>query len=97
MTEVDWGARAQRAAEQHVHDCIEAEESASDGVDVASPASEPFCDCLKCIIRETLYAAWPVIEEALRDGDYQRRVEALERGARTADAIVTSLRQGRQS
>jgi hypothetical protein len=71
---IDWGARAQEVAQEHVAACIEAEEARSDGLDVPSPASEEFCDCLRCIIRETLYAAWPVMVESVRDGDYEAEV-----------------------
>lgn len=59
------GVLAQRAAELHLAACMEAlwayEEEGDE--DVESPASAPFCGCDTCIVREILWAAWPIFEE----------------------------------
>jgi len=66
----DPGWAAHQAAEKHmakVWAAFYAEEEAEDGVDsIESPAIAPFCGCETCVIRETLAAAWPVIEEYFR-------------------------------
>jgi hypothetical protein len=64
----DPGIRAQRAAEAHLSACVDAlfAESESDNPDdwPESPASAPFCGCDTCVVREVLFAAWPIIEAA---------------------------------
>lgn len=71
----DWGFEAHQAAEQHLDACDawlayyddpdEQERPAGD-----DPASAPYDGCQTCLIREALHAAWPVIEEAVRSGDF---------------------------
>lgn len=34
------------------------------------PSTAPYCGCETCVIREVLSAAWPVIEEGVRSGDF---------------------------
>lgn len=60
---VDVGVLAQRAAEKHLIACMEALYEQDGGNEVESPASGPFCGCETCVIREVLYAAWPIFEE----------------------------------
>jgi hypothetical protein len=63
------GWAAHQAAQQHltkVWEALYAQEEAEDGEDIDSPAFGPFCGCETCVIRETLAAAWPVIEEYFR-------------------------------
>ncbi len=63
----DYGYEAQQAAEKHL-EAIEAAEDAADGTDnVAYPETAgPWCGCTTCTVRETLYAAWPIMLEAAR-------------------------------
>jgi hypothetical protein len=72
----DWGYEAQQSAEAHVDACQrwcdyfeegEPEDELPAGED---PSCGPYCGCTTCIIRETLHAAWPVIEEGIRSGDF---------------------------
>ena len=63
MAERDYGLEAQRAAEEHLSLCLEAEWDE----EVDDPSSAPFCGCLTCIVREVLHAAWPVLEQAFTD------------------------------
>lgn len=71
----DPGYQAQRAAEAHLAACNEAfwaaEEMAAgaDWEDIESPASAPYDACDTCVVREVLYAAWPIIEAATREPD----------------------------
>jgi len=65
----DWGVLAQKAAEKHLAACNEALFAIEDGQEVESPASAPFCGCDTCQVRETLYAAWPILERwAVEEG-----------------------------
>lgn len=78
----DWGYEAQKAAEAHLAACQEAEyafeEILMEGGDPAdapeSPACAPFCSCETCVVREVLYAAWPVFEASERE--FRAQVEA---------------------
>lgn len=69
----DLGQRAQRAAEEHLEACLEAYYAAEEEEDPEnwpeSPACAPFCDCMTCTVREVLFAAWPVLEQAARNGE----------------------------
>lgn len=62
------GVRAQQAAERHLAACQEALWAADQEPDVdkwpETPASAPFCGCDTCVVREVLYAAEPILEEA---------------------------------
>ena len=66
----DWGVLAQKAAEKHLAACMEAMFAMDEGEEeVESPASATFCGCDTCIVREVLYAAWPILERwALEEG-----------------------------
>lgn len=75
--ERDWGFEAQQAAEKHLDLCDahmyweeEGEAEGEDRPEGESPAIGPYCGCQTCTVRETLYAAWPIIEEAVRSGDF---------------------------
>lgn len=63
MTDV--GYLAQQAAEKHLAACYDALVEEEDDPEKwpESPASAPFCGCETCVVREVLYAAWPVWEE----------------------------------
>lgn len=76
-TPTDWGYQAQQAAEAHMdtlerwqeyYDEGEPEDERPEGDPPESAG--PYCGCHTCVIRETLHAAWPVIEEAVRSGDF---------------------------
>lgn len=64
---VDVGYLAHHAAERHLaacHDALWAWSEREDGEpEPESPASAPFCGCDTCVVREVLYAAWPIYEE----------------------------------
>lgn len=65
---LDYGYAAQQAAEKHLQ-AIEAAEDAADetGDSVAYPQTAgPWCGCTTCVVRETLYAAWPILLQAAR-------------------------------
>lgn len=63
--EVDWPLQAQKAAEAHLAACEEAQFAWEENADseVESPASAPFCGCNTCVVREVLFAAWPILEK----------------------------------
>lgn len=71
MTEAarDYGLEAQKAAEQHLDALGEAEEREENGEqDVQWPESAgPWCGCGTCTVRETLWAAWPILLEQARE------------------------------
>ena len=64
----DYGLAAQRVAEAHLAACSEGlyAEEEGESSDFESPASAPFCGCETCVVREVLYAAWPIIADAVR-------------------------------
>ena len=79
----DYGAEAQAAAETHLHACedaLAAEEAYLDGVSTVIPGSRSgggprwpetanhYCGCETCQVREILYAAWPILVEAVKAG-----------------------------
>ena len=66
----DWGVRAQRAAEAHLEACEEALYAAEgeEGEDQDEPGLGPYCGCTTCVVREVLYAAWPILRQAALDG-----------------------------
>ena len=78
----DWGYHAQKVAAAHLDACNEwqayYEEGGKEGGNppprVPDPAIGPYCGCDTCIVRETLAAAWPVIEAAIRSGDFDETV-----------------------
>lgn len=72
MTGRDWGAEAHEAAAKHLEAIYEAEHEGVIDLD-ESPAMGPWDGCDTCLIREILHAAWPVIEAAVRSGDFDER------------------------
>jgi len=69
----DPGVRAQRAAEAHLVACWEAfhaydELGVEEGEGPEDPSSAPFCGCETCVVREVLYAAWPILRDAALAG-----------------------------
>src|SRR4051794_35435138 len=63
----DAGVRAQDAAEAHLAACDAAEEAMDEALmagepigELDSPACGPYDGCTTCMVRETLFAAWPV-------------------------------------
>lgn len=64
--EVDYGQRAQQAAE-HALAALELNEF--DGVPLPHDVtpSAPFCGCHTCVVREVLNAAWSSVLDAARD------------------------------
>lgn len=71
QNQTDFGGLAQKAAEAHLAACWEAywAEEESENLEglPESPACAPFCGCETCIVREVLFAAWPIIEEAITE------------------------------
>lgn len=66
--EHDYGHQAHAAAERHLNACHAAMYAEEDGEpDVENPAIAPFCGCQTCVVREALHAAWPIIQQAVRD------------------------------
>lgn len=73
MTARDYGYEAQQAAEKHL-DAIYAAQEATDEADENGieppewpPTAGPWCGgCDTCMVRETLFAAWPILLEAAR-------------------------------
>lgn len=65
--EDDWGAQAQRAAEDHIVRVWASFHEEEDGWAEMppSPAVGPFDGCQTCEVREILYAALPFIEAGL--------------------------------
>jgi hypothetical protein len=67
----DYGLEAQQAAEAHIEACFDAlDHEGEPGAEEQIPFPEtlgPFCGCTTCIVRETLWKAWPILEEAARE------------------------------
>jgi hypothetical protein len=53
---------AGKAAEAHMMDVVAAE---MDGTDYPEDMAGPYCGCMTCDVRETLWAALPKLEEAV--------------------------------
>ena len=77
----DWGYHAQVVAQEHL-DLVEAwqefyendgydDEGKTPEPDQPDPAIGPYDGCGTCMIREILYASWPVIEAATLSGDLE--------------------------
>ena len=65
--DIDYGREAHEAAEEHLEACWEALDAENEGEVIEWPnTAGPFCGCLTCQIRETLHAAWPHMELAVR-------------------------------
>lgn len=66
MTDEQLDVALQRAADQQVARCEQYEELI-DSLPLElwppNPASAPYCGCTRCVTREALAGAWPVIEE----------------------------------
>ncbi len=67
----DYGYEAHAAAVERLN-ALDGMEDMEGGEDPGlEPApTEPFCGCTDCIVRETLVAAWPIIEAGIRSGDF---------------------------
>lgn len=72
----DWGYEAHQAAVKHLDACDEwmvfYDEGEPEDLRPAGedPSIAPYDGCQDCTVREALYAAWPIIEEAVRSGDF---------------------------
>lgn len=79
--DVDHGQEAQRAAEAHLEaldmaleaeyqiDVDQATDEREGHPEVEWPDSAgPYCGCQTCVIRETLWAAWPHLRQAALEG-----------------------------
>lgn len=72
---VDVGIRAHQAAVTHLEECmnlLDYEEGEGEPPNVATMA--PFCGCTDCVVREVLFAAYPILtgqayNEPLEDHD----------------------------
>lgn len=73
MSDRDFEHEAHEAAMAHLGLCEEALEGAEGITDPEkwppSPAMGPYDGCEICRVREALFAAWPIIEEATRVRD----------------------------
>lgn len=85
--EADYGVQAQRAAESHLQACNEWMEWYDDGQPAGDlndsgegrpagddPSCAPYDGCETCVIREALYAAYPILQEGITV-DAQERIE----------------------
>lgn len=70
----DYGFEAQRAAECRLEACRAALDAADYGdaeekqrYPWPDDLTAPFCGCLTCEVRETLFAAWPFFEASVED------------------------------
>jgi hypothetical protein len=77
----DWGQLAFETALEHLEAVQQAERCAEGGCELHGEGSEEHClfpavaglgcnACDECTVREVLIAAWPVIEAAIRSGDF---------------------------
>ena len=66
----NYGLEAQQAAETHLAflelATYENDEEFPALVDVTVESAGPYCGCTTCVVREVLYAAWPILLEAAR-------------------------------
>lgn len=79
--EEDYGVQAQRAAENHLQSCNEwmeyYDEGESGGAERPAgddPSFAPYDGCETCVIREALFAAYPVLQEGIT-ADAQEEIE----------------------
>lgn len=86
---VDYGHLAQKAAEAHLAACDDAlydyDEHGDDATVQMPETAGPYCGCSTCIVRETLHAAWPIIEQYVRANPEARYGDAEEAEAAEAD------------
>lgn len=69
----DYGVKAHLVAENHLRAIWGHEFLLSEGDEPGEhPAFGAWCGCTTCIVREVLMAAWPVFEEYVSSGAYQR-------------------------
>jgi hypothetical protein len=64
---VDYGLMAQKAAEAHLDRldiCLDQQEEDGDLVDWPE-SSGPYDGCQVCVVRETLWIAWPIMERSV--------------------------------
>lgn len=78
MTGRDWGHEAHQAAQARLEVLEQVQEAMCCGEEVDEELYEQLsglvCEgCQTCTIREILDAAWPVIVEAIRSGDFDER------------------------
>jgi len=94
----DFGIEAQKAAEHHLQNCAEmldVEEQWGQGEAEGRKTMwdtepiGPYCGCDVCIVREVLYAGWPIAEESVLD-EILRIADAAPRGEQ-GHARVTLL------
>lgn len=69
MAERDYGREAHEAAERHLEDCFVALGVEEDGGEPIWPEDleSAFDGCTTCVIREVLYAAWPILLQGARE------------------------------
>lgn len=97
---MDYGLEAQKAAEAHLAACQEVfwelEEGEMTGEESSSPASAPFCNCDTCIVREVLFAAWPIMERSVLEPMTLPlySLDTLPRSTPPADAVPATIPQG---
>lgn len=89
----DHAQAAQRAAEEHLLACWES----LDNEEVEPETAAPFCGCMTCEVRETLWAAYPQLQAmALADAadELERRMQAFPMRGRNTRAgwAVAALR-----
>ena len=78
----DWGNEAHQAGIRRL-DLCEAWQYYNEGgqddgelpPDTPDPSCAPFCGCETCVVREVLDAAWPIMVEAMRSGDFDEPPE----------------------
>lgn len=67
--ETDYGLLAQKAAEAHLAELEGCLWEEGEGGNPQWPAmAGPYCGCETCMIRETLFAAWPHLRDAALAG-----------------------------
>lgn len=68
---MSWDLDAQHVAEARL-DALYEHEEACQGLDPSAwppyPGAAPFCGCQRCVVREALDAAWPVLRRAALEG-----------------------------
>lgn len=71
----DWGALAHEVGKKRLEVLAEVQDYLIEGEDppdeLADQLSAPVCEgCDDCTVREVLDATWPVVEAAIRSGDF---------------------------
>jgi hypothetical protein len=65
MTAIDYGAKAHQVAIDHLNQCMDSMDAEEADAEPDDVASAPFDGCLDCMVRETLFAASPVLEAGI--------------------------------